>query len=83
MPVLVDFGEVVTDSWAIAKYLDDNDYQERLLLLGGGTKFVNQWADTQLHPALIRVVLKDTYDMLIRLIANFFGRRASSALANR
>ena len=32
------------------------------MLLGGGTKFVNQWVDTQLHPALIRVVLKDIYD---------------------
>ena len=52
VPVLVDFGEVVTDSWAIAKYRDDNDYQGRLLL-GGDTKFVNQWVDrvdTRLHP---------------------------------
>ena len=62
VPVLVDFGEVVTDSWAIAKYLDDNYYQERPLLLGGGTRFVNQWTDTQLHPVLLRVVLKDFYD---------------------
>ena len=62
VPILVDFGEVVTDSWAIAKYLDDNYYQERPLLLGGGTKFVNQWVDTQLHPVLVRVVLKDIYD---------------------
>ena len=42
--------------------LDDNDYQERPLLPGGGTRFVNQWTDTQWHPALIRVVLKDIYD---------------------
>lgn len=62
VPVLVDFGEVVTDSWAIAKYLDDNYYQERPLLMGGGTRFVNQWVDTQLHPALSRVLLKDIYD---------------------
>ena len=62
VPVLVDFGEVVTDSWAIAKYLDDNYYQERPLLMGGGTRFVNQWVDTQLHPVLLRLVLKDSYD---------------------
>lgn len=62
VPVLVDFGEVVTDSWAIAKYLDENYYQERPLLLGGGTRFVNQWCDMQLHPALVRVLVKDIYD---------------------
>lgn len=62
VPVLVDFGEVVADSWAIAKYLDDNYYQERPLLLGGGTRFVNQWVDTQLHPAFSRLLLKDSYD---------------------
>ena len=62
VPILVDFGEVVTDSWAIAKYLDENYYQERPLLMGGGTRFVNQWADTQLHPALVKVLPKDIYD---------------------
>ncbi len=62
VPVLVDFGEVVSDSWAIAKYLDDNYYAERPLLMGGGTRFVNQWVDTQLHPVLVRLVLKDIYD---------------------
>ena len=62
VPVLVDFGEVVSDSWAIAKYLDENYYQERPLLLGGGTRFVNQWCDMQLHPALVRVLVKDIYD---------------------
>lgn len=62
VPVLVDFGEVVTDSWAIARYLDENYYQERPLLMGGGTRFVNQWVDTQLHPALSRLLLKDIYD---------------------
>ena len=44
--------------------LDGNDYQERPLLLGGGTRFVNQWTDTQSHSALIRVVLKDIYDQV-------------------
>ena len=65
VPVLVDFGEVVSDSWAIAKYLDDNYYAERPLLMGGGTRFVNQWVDTQLHPALVRLVLKDLYDHVL------------------
>ena len=65
VPVLVDFGEVVSDSWAIAQYLDDTHYPERSLLMGGGTRFVNQWVDTQLHPVLVRLVLKDLYDHVL------------------
>ena len=64
VPVLVDFGEVITDSWAIAKYIDENYYQERSLLLGGGTRFVSHWTDTQLLPVLTRCLIKDCYDHL-------------------
>jgi glutathione S-transferase len=64
VPVLVDFGEVVTDSWDIAKYIEDNYYPERSLMLGGGTKFFNTWVDTQLHPALFKVIVPDIYDHL-------------------
>jgi glutathione S-transferase len=62
LPVLVDFGEVVCDSWA--KYIDENYYQERSLLLGGGTRFVSHWVDTQLQPALARCIVKDVHDHL-------------------
>ena len=65
VPVLVDFGEVVSDSWAIAQYLDDTYYPERPLLMGGGTRFVNQWVDMQLHPVLVRLTLKDIYDHVL------------------
>jgi glutathione S-transferase len=64
VPVLVDFGEVITDSWAIAKYIDENYYQERSLLMGGGTRFVSLWTDTQLQPVLARCIIKDIYDHL-------------------
>ncbi len=62
VPILVDFGEVIFDSWAIAKYIDENYYQERSLLLGGGTRFVSHWVDTQLQPVLARCMLKDIYE---------------------
>lgn len=64
VPILVDFGEVICDSWAIAKYIDENYYQERSLLLGGGTRFVSHWVDTQLQPVLARCLIKDVYDHL-------------------
>ncbi|HEY4374286.1 MAG TPA: glutathione S-transferase family protein [Burkholderiales bacterium] len=64
LPILVDFGEVITDSWSIAKYIDENYYQERSLLMGGGTRFVSLWTDTQLQPILARCIIKDIYDNL-------------------
>jgi glutathione S-transferase len=72
VPVLVDFGEVVVDSWAIAKYLDDNYYQERPLMMGGGTRFLNQWVDTQLHPAISRVLIGDIYDNIDPIDQDYF-----------
>ena len=72
VPVLVDFGEVITDSWAIAKYIDENYYQERSLLLGGGTRFVSHWTDTQLLPVLTRCLIKDCYDHLDPVDQEYF-----------
>jgi glutathione S-transferase len=62
VPVLVDFGEVITDSWEIAKYIEDSYYPERSLMLGGGTKFFNTWVDTQLHPAIFKCIVADICD---------------------
>ncbi len=62
LPVLIDFGEVVTDSWDIAKYIEDNYYPERSLQLGGGTRFLSTWVDTQMHAAMVRVLVGDIYD---------------------
>jgi glutathione S-transferase len=64
VPVLVDFGEVITDSWSIAKYIDENYYQERPLMMGGGTRFVSLWTDTQLLPVMTRCIIQDVYDHL-------------------
>ena len=52
------------DSWSIAKYIDENYYQERPLMMGGGTRFVSLWTDTQLQPVLARCIIKDIYDHL-------------------
>jgi glutathione S-transferase len=65
VPVLVDGDQVVSDSWAIANYLEDA-YPDRPSLFGGAggralARFVNSWADAVMLPALIRLVLLDIY----------------------
>ena len=66
VPVLVDGATVVPDSWAIACHLEDA-YPDRPSLFGGaggraGALFMNRWVDTQLHAALVVLVMADTFD---------------------
>jgi len=68
VPVLVDGERVVSDSWAIATYLEET-YADRPSLFGGKaamstTYFVNTWADTILVPAIVRLVLVDIFKHL-------------------
>jgi glutathione S-transferase len=63
VPVMVDDERPVTDSWTIAAYLEDN-YVERPSLFGGirgraAARFVNNWADVVLNPALARLLVMD------------------------
>lgn len=63
VPVLVDGGRNVSDSWAIALYLEDA-YPERPSLFGAPaavavTRFVNAWADTILQGGMIRLIVSD------------------------
>lgn len=65
VPVLVDDGDWVADSWAIANYLEDK-YPERPSLFGDGagralSRFYGNWADSVLNPGLIRFALFDIW----------------------
>ena len=65
VPVIVDGGKWLNDSWAIATYLEDT-YPERPSLFGGGsgralTRFVQGWTDTALHPGIARFVMLDIW----------------------
>jgi glutathione S-transferase len=62
VPVIVDSGEVVHDSTAIADYLETR-YSDRPSLFAGEdgralTRFVQNWTETVLQPALIGFVLQ-------------------------
>jgi glutathione S-transferase len=63
VPVIVDGGQVVHDSSAIAEYLETR-YPDRPSLFGGEatralTRFVQNWTETVLQPALIGFVVLD------------------------
>jgi len=65
VPVIVDRGKWINDSWAIANYLEDT-YPDRPSLFGGGagralTRFVQGWADTAFHPAIAPFVMLDIW----------------------
>lgn len=68
VPVLVDGDQWIADSWTIACHLEDT-YPDRPSLFGGAagralTRFYVGWADTVLHPAIIRLVVRDIVDHL-------------------
>jgi glutathione S-transferase len=62
-PVLVDGDRTVSDSWAIATYLEEA-YADRPSLFGGRagqttTRFINSWADTIVVAGIARLILTD------------------------
>ncbi len=63
VPVIVDGGQVVHDSSAIAEYIETR-YPDRPALVGDGaaralTRFVQNWTETVLQPGLIGFVVLD------------------------
>jgi glutathione S-transferase len=78
VPVLVHNDEVISDSWAIACYLEDR-YPERASLFGADygrllTKFFNSWVDNEVNTVLIRMVVKDIYDCVHPDDRDYFRR---------
>jgi glutathione S-transferase len=68
VPVLVDKGATISDSWNIACYLEDT-YPGSPSLFAGEcgrslTRFVDLWATRTMFPALVRLVLCDVVEHL-------------------
>ncbi len=68
VPVLQDGDTVVSDSWAIAEYLEEA-YPERPSLFGGEigkgeTKFINDWTNTAQIFAFRRLFILDAYNIV-------------------
>jgi len=76
VPVLVDGERVITDSWAIAEYLEQA-YPDRASLFGGPgghalSRFVTGWTDAVLHAGLVRMVVADIAKVLAPEDADYF-----------
>ncbi|WP_341703861.1 glutathione S-transferase family protein [Ferrovibrio sp.] len=68
VPILEDGGRQIVDSWAIAEYLEAT-YADRPSLFGGPAgkahaRFVQNWAQTQLHPQIVKLIIHDIYTHL-------------------
>jgi len=95
VPVLVDNGRWINDSWAIATYLEET-YPDRPSLFGGPaglalSRFYNTWSDVVLHGGLIRFSVLDIWnhvhdrdrDYFRRSREERFGRSLEMMVADR
>lgn len=76
VPTIVDDGEQVNDSFAIALHLDEK-YPDAPTLFGGeqgvaAARFVQSWANSQLHPIVASLVIKDIHDVLAEPDQKYF-----------
>ena len=67
VPVLRDGARVVSDSWAIANYLEDT-YPAPALFGDASSRahvhFINTWADSVLIMGIARLIVRDIFDIL-------------------
>lgn len=65
VPVMLDDGQVLVDSWNIVQHLD-RKYADRPMLIEGeqargAIMALKFWCDTRVHPVLARVVMPDLF----------------------
>src|SRR5690349_2601194 len=68
VPTMRHDGRWISDSWAIANYLEDK-FPDRPSLFGGDagralSRFYNEWTAATLHAGIIRFVLADIHAIL-------------------
>ena len=76
VPVLRDGDRAVHDSWAIACYLDEA-YPDRPALFASPAerataRLINAWADLEVNPKFILLVVRDVYDNIDRRDRAYF-----------
>ena len=67
VPVIKDNSTVVSDSWKIAEYLEEQHPEPKLFPVPGMKKacrFFNMYVDTTLHPAFFPVVVYDVFEKI-------------------
>ena len=76
VPVIVDGSRIVSDSWAIAVYLDEA-YADRPQLFSGEegrtlSFFIKNWVERIVHPAVLRAILPDLFAHLHEKDRSYF-----------
>jgi len=75
VPVLVDGGHEVHDSWQIALYLDKT-YPDKPLMksytLRSAARFTKAWVDNTMQPAILPLILEDIYDCIHEKDRDYF-----------
>jgi glutathione S-transferase len=68
VPVIDDGGKLVRDSFDIALYLEETYPERPSLFRGKGgeahARFVESWTLIEIHPALMRLIVKDIHDRI-------------------
>ncbi len=67
VPVIQDGATVVSDSWAIASYLDQTLPDPTLFGGPGGqahARFINAWADSVMVPGIATLIVRDLLDVV-------------------
>ena len=75
VPAIQDGATVVTDSWAIAVYLD-RTYPNAPVLGGplgqAHARFINAWADSVLVPGIATLIVRDLLDVVAEKDRDYF-----------
>jgi glutathione S-transferase len=84
VPILKDGNHVISDSWAIALYLE-RAFADRPTLFGGAvgeklTQVFNGWTDRELIPALIPYFMRDVLDCVSEVDAAHLRGQIERAL---
>jgi glutathione S-transferase len=67
VPVIQDGATVVSDSWAIAVYLEQSTPNPTIFGGAGGqahARFINAWADSVMVPGIATLIVRDLLDVL-------------------
>ncbi len=85
VPVINDDGKVVSDSWAIAEYLEER-YPTPTLFGGAGGRahalFVNAWADAVLVGGIARFIVRDLFDIIDPKDRDYFRSSREARFGN-
>jgi glutathione S-transferase len=84
VPIVKHDDRVITDSWAIALYLE-KEFPERPTLFGGEvgqtlTHVFNVWADRELIPALVPFLMREVLDCVSEADGAHLRRQIESAM---